>query len=163
MNLTEALHQLADLHAAGSLTDDEFAAAKARLLASATDASQPETASKRQIELLRAEAAIARLDREWQIEREKYMTSGNFGYRMMPSKTTSILIGCGALAFTAFWIYMAGSTGAPTVFKLWGVLCVTVAIVQAYSMYRKACAYEVAEKRYQTRRAELLASADLPR
>lgn len=48
MNLTDELQKLAGLHRAGQLTDQEFAAAKARLLDAETATNVPEPASQGQ-------------------------------------------------------------------------------------------------------------------
>jgi hypothetical protein len=67
MNIADELRKLQALHHSGALTDDEFAAAKAAVLAGQArgEESAGEQAMQRQLDELKLENELARLDREW--------------------------------------------------------------------------------------------------
>ena len=168
MELVDELQRLSDLRAAGSLTEVEFSAAKARLITGHDRPTGPvgvvrDFATQHQIKMLRADAALARLDGEWLVERERYIKFGNFGAQFLPNKWWTVAFGGFAFVFGIFWTVAVWRTGAPVFFRLWGVMITGGIVVQAVLMYRRACAYEAAKEKYQLRRAELMAEADLAR
>jgi hypothetical protein len=75
MNLADELRKLEELHRSGALTDEEFAAAKARVLAGEPAGTGPagEGVMREQLDELRLQNEVDRLDREWQMERERYV------------------------------------------------------------------------------------------
>lgn len=83
------------------------------------------------------------------------MVAGRYGYRYVPNRVSSVLMGVLVAGFGTLWTEMAASMGAPGFFPLFGVLFVCVGIgLSAYS-YVKAGQYEEAHRRYQRRRAAL--------
>ena len=86
MALIDELQQLSILHANGSLTEAEFIAAKQQLLQ--TPQQVDSTASKR----LALEAELARIDREFTLEREECMMSGRYGHRSEPSRAMRVIL-----------------------------------------------------------------------
>src|ERR671923_326531 len=101
MDLADELRKLQDLHASGALTDEEFAAAKARVLAGEPAGTGPadEGVMREQLDELRLQNEVARLDREWELERERYMVAGRYGYRYVPTRGMSVPGGGSILAF----------------------------------------------------------------
>src|SRR5262245_39381991 len=86
MNIADELRKLQDLHRSGVLTDEEFATAKAAVLAGNTtdDRAGNEPAMHAHLEEIKLQNEVARLDREWELEREQYMVAGKYGYRYIP-------------------------------------------------------------------------------
>jgi len=120
---------------------------------------------------LRQQNEIAMLDREWDRGRERYMLSGRYGTRSVPSKGVAIGMGLVLLGFGTVWMVIAlgiarvamqiigggAIGGAFLVFPMFGVLFLLISIFMAVDTYRKAVAYEEAESAYRHRRALLLA------
>src|SRR5690348_5211282 len=95
MNLADELQKLQELHRSGALTDEEFAAAKAAVLAKGnTEAAAPtEPVLKEHLDEVKRQNQLAQLDREWQNEREQYMIQGRNGMRMVPTRAMSVIGG----------------------------------------------------------------------
>ena len=161
MSLSNELEKLQQLHDAGALTAEEFVRAKARVLASET---APLDEPLRQIQW---QNELARLDREWELEREHYMITGKHGTRYVPQAGQSLLGGVIAVVFGIFWTAMASSmtthssfgspsSGPPRFLPLFGVLFIVLGAGAAIHGVRKGTEYEQAHRRYQQRRADLL-------
>jgi hypothetical protein len=165
MSLADDLMKLEELKRTGALTEEEFAQAKAKLLAdgptAATDAVAETLAA--QLAETRYQNELARIDREWQIEREKYMAPDRYGRRHVPTvgtgRATSLIGGI----FGAFWTIMAFAitSGAPNdgpfvfakvFFPLFGVAFTVGAIAYGIHLVGKAEAYNRAFAEYQKRR-----------
>jgi len=158
MNLSDEIQKLQELHDAGALTDEEFARAKSVVLASAL----PDAAaigSTPVLEDIRHQNEVARLDREWELEREQYMVTGRYGSRHLPSEGGSILGAVLLGGFGIFWTITAASGGAPVFFVLFGVVFIAMAVGMGISGATKAAGYREARKKYQQRRARLLAQS----
>lgn len=124
-----------------------------------------------QFNALRQQNEIAMLDREWDRGRERYMLSGRYGTRSVPSKGVAIGMGLVLLGFGTVWMVIAlgiarvamqiigggAIGGAFLVFPMFGVLFLLISIFMAVDIYRKAVAYAEAEAAYRHRRALLLA------
>jgi len=166
MNLTDELQQLADLHAGGSLSASEFAAAKARLLSRtpggySTSPGGVAVGSSYQLQLLHQDALIAQLDREWALERDQYMVGSNRGHgRSLPNEGVMIAAGIFITIFGAIWTLVMLIVFFP--FGLFGIGFTGLAIWQTVVICKQARAYPIALARYEARRAELLRRADLP-
>lgn len=121
MDIVDELERLSDLHRDGQLTDDEFDAAKAALLARqlaaaspAADIAAPPTdpaaASIRQeLGELRRQQARLQLDQDWERERDTLMVDHEDAYsshRSVPTRAGAVGIAVvgivGSLAFFAF-------------------------------------------------------------
>jgi hypothetical protein len=111
------------------------------------------------------EQELARIDREWEIEREQYLISNNQGVRQVPNASASVIGGVVITVFGIFWTVMASSITSPfperegggfaSLFPLFGVLFILGGIAMSVYSYQKAQAYEQAYHRYQQRRAEV--------
>src|SRR5688500_14678191 len=108
MSIADELSKLEDLRRRGVLSESEFAQAKAAVLAG-TDA-PADSASEHLAEHLadvRQQNDLARLDREWQMEREQYLVAGRRGVRHVPT-TGASLAGAGVVGvFGVFWTIFA--------------------------------------------------------
>jgi hypothetical protein len=163
MNLADELRKLQELHQNGSLTDAEFAAAKAKVISQSETASKPSTdlAMQRHLEEIKAQNAVAQLDRQWELERDRYMVAGQYGVRHLPSKGLSLLGGIVITGFGIVWIAVAsnvagGFGGGASFFPLFGLLFIAVGVGMSIYSFTKASQYEEAHARYRRRRAELL-------
>jgi hypothetical protein len=169
MSLAEEIKKLEELRWNGTLTDDEFARAKAALLARMDDA--PESAKDGEasgnlaahLAEVRYQNELARIDREWEIEKEKYMVTGKHGIRHIPTvaagRGVSIIGGVFGLFWTliAFSITSDAPDGGPfqfvrIFFPLFGIAFTGGAIWLGIHLARKAEEYNRALAAYQARR-----------
>jgi hypothetical protein len=166
MSLADELTKLEELRRSGALTDAEFAQAKAAILTGGAAAPSNVAADKlgEQLAEVRYQNELARLDREWGIEKEKYMVSDKHGRRHIPTTSmgTSVAAigGIGGLLWTisAFTLTSSGPDEgafgtAKVIFPLFGVLFIVVAIGFGFHTISKASAYNQALAAYQRRRA----------
>ena len=158
MKIADELKQLVERDERGAFTDAELAAAKAAVIASTT---MDESAIEAQIaELRRQKKEIEHLDRDWEIESQRYAVTGKFGYARIPSRWGSIVNLVAIIAFGLAWFYVAVSFGAPSIYAVLGVLIVVMGFVTCGYCYYYASAHDEAYERYQRRRAALLAQHD---
>jgi hypothetical protein len=107
--------------------------------------------SSQDIAALRFEHELARLDREWDMEREQYMVIGKRGHRSVPTPgqaVAGIVFACVWTLFSTLFFFWT------IVFPLFGIY----AIVMSIQAYQKAVAYQGAQAAFQQRRAEFIAS-----
>jgi hypothetical protein len=159
MDLADELRKLEELHRARSLTDEEFARAKAAVLADS--GTPPAGALGEQLAELRRENEVARLDREWEQERRQYLVAGRYGRSYEPTPGMSILSGVLVVGFGVLWTAMtAGLMGGPGggfgFFPLFGVVFIVVGLAVSVASYGKAVRYRQAYEAYQERRQQLL-------
>jgi hypothetical protein len=163
MNIVDELQKLQALHRSGALTDEEFAAATASVLSG--QASPAETgaagAMQEHLDALKLQNEVARLDREWELERERYLVAGRYGSRYAPSRGLSVFGGVAMIAFGIFWTAMAASTagglrGPATVLPWFGVLVIVCGAYMSVYLFNNANQYERAYQNYQRKRARLL-------
>lgn len=165
MSLADDLTKLEELRRTGALTETEFAQAKARLLSgpAPTGDAVAETLAA-QLAETRYQNELDRIDREWAIEKEKYMVADRYGRRHVPTvgtgRATAIIGG----VFGAFWTIMAFSitSGAPefgaftlakVFFPLFGVVVTVGSIGYGIYLTGQAEAYNRAFAEYRARRA----------
>src|SRR5205085_1477539 len=100
MSLADEIKKLEELRWNGTLTDDEFARAKASLLAAHGAPAEPAAAGgdaavagnlAGQLAEVRYQNELARIDREWEAEKEQYAVTDRYGRRQLP--TTGMGIG----------------------------------------------------------------------
>jgi hypothetical protein len=154
MTIAHEIEKLQQLHAEGTLTDAEFAQAKTAVLARYADDAPP---ARDELDTLRFENELARIDREWALQRETFMVSGRYGARHIPTEGGSLLSVVAVGGFGLFWLSMASSMGGPSLFPLFGLLVIAIGVGFSVNGYIKAGAYKRAEQAYQDRRAALIA------
>ncbi len=116
MTIADEIEHLHVLYEQGVLTHAEFTQAKSAVLGrSAAGSPQPDDHTK----ALHLEHELARLDREWMLERESYMVTSRYGARSIPSQGGSIVVGVLIGAFGLVWTISAASLGAQHVSSLW--------------------------------------------
>lgn len=104
---------------------------------------------------------VEALDREWELEREKYMITHKNGSRDIPTEGGAIGNGVVATVFGAIWTSM--TLGMPSqmpgavrvLFPLIGVMIIVGGIFASISTYQNAEKYRNAERRYRSRREDL--------
>src|SRR5579883_2910582 len=134
MSIADELMKLEDLRRSGALSDAEFARAKEAVLAGRSGVADDPAGA------LRGEAELARIDREWALERENYLVSGRYGWgRHVPTTWEGVLTAVVGGGFGLFWtVTAAGITSAApdegpfavakVFFPLFGVVFVVGAI-----------------------------------
>ncbi len=167
MSLADELQKLEELRASGALTDEEFQKAKTLLLDNppAEPNQELEGYMADHLAEVRHHNTLAQIDREWELERERYMISGRYGRRYVP--TTGMGIGMAVLggAFGIFWtilaititgsgLDLAGFNIAKVVFPLLGVFITATAIAFGIRIYSRAQKYQQAYQTYQERRTQ---------
>ncbi|MGL6076173.1 MAG: hypothetical protein ACRC8S_18595 [Fimbriiglobus sp.] len=161
MNLVDELTKLEDFWRRGGLTDDEFAQAKAKLLAKPDPASE---ALQEELAELRLQGEIAELDREWEVTREKYMIGTKFS-KTAPQRSQGImLIVMGIVQFlfvTGITVYLfmsmtvAGTNFIPFIIFSMSSVPMMFLLYQGYTIIRKAREYEIAYANFQAKRNAL--------
>ncbi len=112
---------------------------------------------------LLVEREIARIDREWIIEKEKYKITDEYG-SSYPNKTTSIgsiFRAIIKLIFMAFWLYLFSSSSGmkgeiQLGFLLFGIAMIVVIVINTISSISKSENYHDAEEDYLEERKKLL-------
>ncbi|HZT78776.1 MAG TPA: hypothetical protein VFA26_01020 [Gemmataceae bacterium] len=107
-----------------------------------------------QLAEIRYQNEIARIDREWQMEREQYLIRGRYG-SYVPSPGGSVLGGMVVVVFGIIWTMMAVSMGAPLFFPLFGLVFIFLGIGVSLWSHSKAVSYREAFERYRRRRASV--------
>ncbi|HEY2911454.1 MAG TPA: hypothetical protein VGI99_14480 [Gemmataceae bacterium] len=120
------------------------------------------SAIKRQNEQLsdiKRQNEIERIDREWEQERQQYMTTGNNGIRSEPNAIGGLIAATIAGVFGLIWTLSAENIGAGK-FSLFGVLFVGLAVYVGYHSVTVGTRYMEAKARYQERRAAVVDRAN---
>ena len=165
MSIADELQKLEELRQRGALTNEEFAQAKAKLLASTSETSKPDVSEhlSEQLAEVRYQNELARLDREWEIERQKYLITDRYGRQHIPTTGMGIGIAVVGGGFGVFWTIMAiaitgsGPSDGPfgvarVIFPLFGVVFVVGAIGYGIYAYSRAQEHDLALAAYQARR-----------
>lgn len=155
MLISDELQKLDELYRNGTLSREEYEAARLRLLEG-----PGLVAGAEHLEEIRIQNEIAQLDREWLLERENYMLPNRYGYRRVPGKAGSVVGGIVAVGFGIFWMAIASSMaaigGGPfNVFPFFGVLFILFGAGMSVVGFMKSVQHDEAQRRYQRRRAEI--------
>ncbi|HEY0604150.1 MAG TPA: SHOCT domain-containing protein [Herpetosiphonaceae bacterium] len=149
MSIAEEIEKLQALHDQGALTDDEFAQAKAALLDQLSDgqsASDVDELSK-EVQYLRMQKEIDRLNLKWEQERQGYKNWDPRG-RSRVSTILGFVIGIPS-------IISGVSQSDGLSYVLSGLLLVSLGLMGGIHWFNKVSAYKKAEQRYQERRREI--------
>lgn len=158
MSIADEFARLQELHQDGALTEGEWTAAEAKVLAAAgTAPALPDAGLQREVRRLQVQDEIAQLDREWERERQTLMMRGRYGSSFVPTQGGSLSVAIIACAAGLLLLIFGASVPHTGSFTLFGVAGVLVGIAYGVSGTAKADAYRQAARRYQQRRAELTA------
>ena len=111
---------------------------------------------------VKSQNEVSKLDREWEIEREKYMIVGAYGGRVIPDKLSHGLASIGILVFGISWVVLAISftgfvgQGWANILPLIGLVFMVLGLFLSLRAFQKAGQYKAAYERYQRRREEIL-------
>jgi DNA-directed RNA polymerase subunit RPC12/RpoP len=109
------------------------------------------------VEILKLQNELERLDREWSDQREQYMVRDKHGNKNTPSAAASLIGALVAAGAGVFWMVLTASSGAPGFFPLFGFVFIVVAIIIGATGAAKASAYKESLEKYERRRMELIA------
>jgi hypothetical protein len=98
---------------------------------------------------------LAQIDREWEVERERYLATTKDGRKQEPSEIGAVIAGIIAVCFGIFWTSSL-LPFAPVFFRLFGVIFIVAGIGIAVYGYQEAKDYRAAQRRYQRRKSEAL-------
>jgi hypothetical protein len=168
MGLADELQKLEDLRSRGTLSDAEFGQAKAALLAGRADPAERPLGQhlSDQLAAVRDQNELARIDREWEIERQQYLVADRYGRRHVPTAGMGIGSAVVGGVFGVIWTVMAVAvtSAAPdfgpfaivrVVFPLFGVVFVAAAIGWGVYCLSRARKYDAAFRLYQARRRQV--------
>ena len=168
MGIADELQKLSELLKNGTLTNEEFAQAKIRLLAEPATKPTVEVSEflEDQLTEVRYQNELARIDREWEIERRQYQVVGRFGRSFTPTIGTGIATAVVGGIFGLFWTVTAYtiismSRSLPmfdesysvigTIFPLIGILFTVTAIWRGIYFCVLSQNYNVAYEAYKQR------------
>lgn len=109
------------------------------------------------VETIKLQNEIERLDREWTLQRERYLVKGQEGDISVPSTAGSVVGGLVGAGFGVAWTIFTASIGAPFIFPVFGILFIVLALAGTFSGTAKAEAYRLEQGSYESRRRALLA------
>jgi hypothetical protein len=104
---------------------------------------------------------LARLDREWEAERARYLITGRSGARYVPSVAASVIAAVVTVGVGLLWIAAAAwlmNRLGP--FPLLGLFFVALGLWVSISSFRKALGYRRAYEAYRRRRARLISGGE---
>lgn len=108
------------------------------------------------VDAIRRQNEVERLDREWMMRRNDLMVTGKGGRVSKPSAAGAAIGAIIALVFGIFWIGLAVSKGAPAFFPLFGLIFIAAALVGGIKSIIRAGQYDDEERSYRQRRDGLL-------
>lgn len=106
---------------------------------------------------------LRRLDREWEMKKERYYVSGESGSRSRPSSGGAIALGIVAAIGVIFGIPILLSSREAFFIKINFVVCIGFLFFYALSIFKKLKGLERAEETYEHQRTSLLAQIDSAR
>jgi hypothetical protein len=111
------------------------------------------------LQLIKLQNELNRLDQEWNLERERYRIHHIRGQTSLPTSghvAISVLGGLVAVAFGIFWIVSLSDHDGPSFMVLFGVVFIAAAIVMTiYTLMRRE-QYMTAMDQYEGQRREIL-------
>lgn len=107
------------------------------------------------VERLKIESELERVDREWHDERESLKIRNKHGYASVPSETGGILGMIIAVVFGIFWMSQASAMGAPSIFPMFGFVFIVVGVIAGLNCMSKAKKYKSGKSEYERRRRKL--------
>jgi LSD1 subclass zinc finger protein len=111
-----------------------------------------------QLEEITRQNEVERIDREWEQEREKYLTRHKDGSMTEPHAASGIFMSVVVCGFGIFWMVIAAQVNG--VMALFGVFFIGMAVYASVRNIRMADEYAKAQARYSRRRAKALSSEE---
>jgi hypothetical protein len=157
MSVADELDRLHRLHQDGVLTDEELDRGRAAVLVAL-----PASPTADQLEEIRRQKEAARLDREWEVERERYMARDKAGDRYIPTRAGYIACAIVCVAFGVFWVVVSVRGNMPGLALLVGVVAAVAGVALNAFAAVKAGRYLKARRRYQERRVAIVNGEEPP-
>jgi hypothetical protein len=109
MGIADDLQKLEQLRSSGALTDGEFTQAKTLLLSNPPVAANPQVSPfiENQLKQVKYQNELARIDREWEIERRQYQIVNRYGKSFIPTFGMGIATAVVGGIFGVFWTAIA--------------------------------------------------------
>jgi transcription elongation factor Elf1 len=111
------------------------------------------------VDVIRRQNEVERLDREWAMRREELMVRTKSGAKT-PTVAGGVIGAVVAVVFGIFWIGMSSTAGAPAIVPIIGIVVVIAGLVSGISTVAKASQYADEQQRYEQQRARLLRGDD---
>ena len=111
------------------------------------------------VETIKLQNELERLDREWEQRRQNYLTRNKDGSATEPSKAGNVIgvIMCVfAMGFAIFWMGMTVKIGAPFPMTLFGIVFLIVPPIAIFSGMKKSGEYREELQRHTAARERLL-------
>jgi DNA-directed RNA polymerase subunit RPC12/RpoP len=108
------------------------------------------------LEVIKLQNRLEQLDREWEIEKERYLPKGKHGETMVPTRGVIVIVAVIGGIFGLFWIILTLAMGAPLFFPLFGLIVVAGVIAVCIKTMSSARIYERRKRVYDNERGELL-------
>ena len=110
------------------------------------------------LEEIRIQNELERLDRNWQRDFNRFASTDKYGNKQAPSAIGSVIAGVVMIVFAIFWMGIASdgvAHGAPAVFPLFGLIFIGAGICAIIFGSKNGKKYEKAKTRYERERASL--------
>ena len=109
------------------------------------------------VETIKLQNKLERLDREWEMKRRSFMVRDNDGHERIPTAGGSAAGGIVAVVGGIIWmVFTASMPGAPAIFPLFGLVFIAVGVIGSFSNGSKATDYQTAKQQYDAKRRQLL-------
>ncbi|MBC8140382.1 MAG: hypothetical protein H7Y38_02945 [Armatimonadetes bacterium] len=157
---TDDLLLLEELRRAGSLTDDEFVIAKARVLTGNADAgaakAQARLAEETNAKLQRLELQnqLMEVENRWDDAHEVLMVSDKYGKKSVPTGSDSVAMVISAV-FVTVVLSVVGAAVDSAIPVIAGFICLLFLLIGAAVMSDKANRYAQAESYYLSEKSDI--------
>jgi DNA-directed RNA polymerase subunit RPC12/RpoP len=108
-----------------------------------------------QLEEITRQNEVERIDREWEQEREQYLTHHKDGTRSEPNAIGGLVMAVIAVGFGIFWMFTASKIAGPM--GLFGLVFIGFGFYALVANTKSAEGYARAKERYRRRRQKALA------
>jgi hypothetical protein len=108
------------------------------------------------LDVIKRQNEVERLDREWMLRREQFLTRNKDGSTSPPSAVGTIVGPIVAVVFGIIWMVGAASAGAPVLFVVFGLVFVVAAMIAGITGAGKAAQYQDQQRAYEQQRQQLL-------
>lgn len=111
------------------------------------------------VDVIRRQNEVERLDREWAMRREELMVRTKRGAET-PTVAGGVIGAVIAVGFGIFWMTITAQAGAPAILPIIGVVIILIGIGTGVHTVAKASQYAHEQQRYEQQRARLMRGGD---
>lgn len=116
---------------------------------------QKTDAMAQQLAELRHHAELERIDREWELERQSFLSTDKQGNKHEPSAAGGIIGGIILIVFGLFFAISSGTMGAPGLFPCAGIAFAGFGVFLMIAGPKRAGEFQRAKEAYQRRRVSV--------